>query len=153
MSGNSTSRLDAAMVAFVALAKGALSIPVYDGPPAISTTPQDCLIVGIEQWTPGQMITAVDLTQDWSALGHLNRDETGTIHAVMVAWGGDTSMTALRARVVANLALVESAARANPDMGGTVLWVEIKPVRLSWIRAPQGNEAQLYFTADYKARI
>ena len=130
-----TSRIGVATDALVTLSRAALAgVDVVDGPPlswsAITlATPQigdgfRFLFIGA---APGSD-TFVEGVQDFNAAGAVSRDERFDVICTALGWSGDSVAKTARDRSLGLMAAVETLIKADPSLGGAVLYSRVSTV-------------------------
>jgi len=141
--------------ALVASFKAALGDDaVYDGPGVSSASPQKYVLVGVADPDGEFMDEAASSTQEWAWLGHVQRDETLTVHCVAVAWNGDTDMKKARDDAFDVVRLVTDEIQADPTYGNQgVLWVQaVSSISLRQLQDENGAIVYLPFDITIRAR-
>jgi len=130
-----TSRIGVAQDALVALAAAQLpGVDVVDGPPLnwdqiTLAVPQigdgsRYLFVGAQP----QSVTWVQGQQDFNAAGAVSRDENFEVFCTALGYSGDGVAKTARDLALAVLAGMEQAIRADPSLGGAVLYSRVSTV-------------------------
>ncbi len=57
----------------------------------------------------------------WAWLGHVQRDESGSVQLVVTAWTGDSAFKPARDRVFEALGTIETVIAADPSLGGVCI--------------------------------
>ncbi|MGW4388205.1 hypothetical protein [Streptomyces sp. NPDC004685] len=152
-----TSRVPAALDALLAILRAAPALAetrIVDGPETTNLTDRDRIHVG---WQPGGD-AAVTLTQDFNSAGARSRDEEFEIACYAESRGGETDMTARRARAFELVGAVEQALRATdaaptaPTLNGAVLWAHLTTGNLTQDQT-SGARAGVAFSVSCRARI
>jgi hypothetical protein len=127
--------------ALVATLRAALpGVAVIDGQP-LSLDQPDVIVVGFSAERP-----AVEVTQERLDL-HGGRQEQMSIVCLASAWRGDTSISAVRARSVELLDLVQAALAADTRLGGAARRCEIgMDLLLDQAQTKDGATATVEFT-------
>jgi hypothetical protein len=130
------------------------TVAVIDGPRLEQTPTQRNLYVGMTDPDADEPISA-NSEQEWAALGKQAVTETLTIHCCAEAWSGETDVRTLRLAAYGIVHAVEVLVRADPMLGGLVLFCE--PVsggsELRQDQTSQGVLVKVLFRIDAKARI
>lgn len=145
------SRYAAVVDALVALAQadGTLSaagVQVFDGAPLSQPTGTTLLAIG---WTGDyDDETAGTIQQAYHDLGAAaKRDEVVTVNCAIQSWKGDDDMSGARSAAVAALGALESALRADVDMGlADALAVEMSDATVRQARTAEGLFCEIDFT-------
>lgn len=169
-----SSRIIPAYNAFLALVQGVVpsmtaSLPtrtvmVYDGPQIELPTEQDMILIGVLDPLTSGMITSIDGTSEWVNVGAQTREETFTIHNTYVGWSGDNDFPGLRARMDANLGLIETQLRTIAGIGlnGALIapqavnstgWCGLGMTAMEAVQYPQGCVLHMKFDLACYARI
>lgn len=130
------------------------TVAVYDGPRITQEPSQRNLYVGLTDPDSDEPVSA-NSEQTWAALGKQAVDETLTIHCCAEAWSGETDVRTLRLEAYGIVHAVETLIRADPMLGGLVLFCE--PVsggsELRQDQTAQGVLVKVLFRIDAKARL
>lgn len=130
------------------------TVAVYDGPRIEQSPSQRNLYVGLTD-PDGDEPIAANSEQEWAALGKQAITENLTIHCCAEAWSGETDVRTLRLAAYAIVHAVETLIRADPMLGGLVLFCE--PVsggtELRQEQTTQGVLVKVLFHIDAKARL
>jgi hypothetical protein len=130
------------------------TVAVYDGPRLEQSPSQRNLYIGLTDPDSDEPVSA-NSEQEWAALGRQAVTENLTIHCCAEAWSGETDVRTLRLAAYAIVHAVETLVRADPMLGGLVLFCE--PVsggtELRQDQTSQGMLVKLLFRIDAKARI
>ena len=149
--------LDALVSTFTtALATASLTagpIVVYDGP-TTSRDPQGEFVVVGDNGDVTDDAEASRTEQQWAGIGGRSKDETGGITCAVVCWSGDSEFKPLRDRAFVLLGLLETALRANPQLGvlGPPGHAQIETVDLRQVLVG-GAVVRLVITVTFQARI
>lgn len=90
---------------------------VFDGPGVGDDTPPAYVLVGVDDPDGEVLGIAAESSQTWAWLGHVQRDEIGSVRCAIVSWSGETDMKAARDAAFALLADLASAVEADPSLG------------------------------------
>lgn len=134
----------------------AVSIVAYDG--AVTTlTPEsrDYVCVGASDPEGEDFAEAASSTQEWAWLGHMQRDETLTVHCVAVSWSPEGNQKATRDSVFTQVQTVTDAIQSDPSFGvsGVLYVVGLTSVTLRQLRGPNGAISLLPFDIQVRSRI
>jgi hypothetical protein len=121
----------------------ALSGVTFIDGPFVTVPDGDYVCVG---WSPYNT-TAADATQVWSGIGEWGRDENFTLTCYLDSYSGASDApNARRDASYALLADVETALRADPTMGGTVLSAQLAGHTLHMEQTDAGIAVGITFT-------
>jgi hypothetical protein len=129
------------------------TVTVYDGPRLEQTPTQRNLYVGMTDPDADEPIGA-NSEKAWASLGKQAINEDLTIHCCAEAWSGETDTRTLRLQAYGIVSAVETLIRADPMLGGLVLFCQ--PAAGEELRQDQGSQGVLVkvlFRIDAKARL
>lgn len=121
---------------------------VIDGPTVGSRGLSEAVVVG---WTGGDNDTAVEANLAPGDLSVISDREQYTVHCMVSALNGASSISAARGRVYALFALLGAALAADPSLGGVVMTSRMVSGNLSQEQAQQGAIADLLFDVECDA--
>lgn len=150
-----TSVVPALIDALVLRSTAALpNLLVFDGY-GNTEDPGDFLMVGVDDPDSDDWAEAATAEQSWANIGHVVRDETGTVTCVALSWNGNDDPKVARDTAYAITAALEGLLRTDPSLGlGPHVWVEFGTRQaLTQARGPDGAAAQLVFSLAFRARI
>lgn len=134
-------------------------VNVYDGQGA-TDDPGNFLMVGVSDPDEEGESEAATSTQEWNGLGHKAATELGAVSCCALAWRGEVGSDAqrqVREDVRDLVAGVDSALKADPNLGGTVPglnWVRYGATNtLRQFSGSEGVRAVFYFEIAYRAHI
>lgn len=142
--------IDAMVAAFKASASLA-DVTIYDGPEIDSSDPLIWLAVGHDGTEDGEVV-AVNMKNEYKALGAKSMFEEGYVNCVLDVWNGDTNISALRTQARTYMSAIDTVIRTDPSFGGVVMWSGLDSQTLSYAQTGQGAEVKIVFTVYYKAR-
>jgi hypothetical protein len=127
----------------------------------VSEEATDALFIGAEDPDSTAYDSAAQSSQEWASIGHLSRDERGSITCAAMSWSPDADPKAARDGVFSMLATVEGVLRADPSLGlvdsGAVALLICEMGADLRHNAYNGGEsgavAVVTFTVDFQARI
>ena len=126
---------------------------VIDGPPTGQVYRDVAVYVGFrgDEDDP----TAGTVQQEWRTVSpDAKRDEVLTIDCIAEAVRGDNNMALARTAATAALGAVESALRADPDLGlADVAWLEVSDSSVQQFRDADGAVCRHLFTVTVKSVI
>jgi len=124
---------------------------VYDGPRVRGNTPGQFLQVGVnglDEDTAGMRAAQAPspMSGDW-------RDESGEVDCTIVAWTGDTDMTAIRTAAESIVASCEALVNADRSLGGLLTpannLAELTALDVREQRTDKGPFVEVTFTVSY----
>lgn len=140
-----------AMVAAFKASSSLADVTVYDGPEIDSSDPLIWLAVGHDGTEDGEVV-AVNMKNEYKALGAKSMFEEGYVNCVLDVWNGDTNISELRTQARTYMSAIDSVIRLDPSFGGVCLWSGLDSQVLSYAQTGQGAEVKIVFTVYYKAR-
>ncbi len=149
-----TSVIPAVIDYLVAHASVALTgVRVYDGYDS-SDDPGDFLMVGVDDPESPNAAFSADSTQDWAHANNTARDEMGDVTCAALSWNGIGDQKLARDAAFAITATVEVLLRADPTLGGIVLWSSYgTTTQLTQQQSTNGVMALVVFKVHFRARI
>lgn len=147
------SAVPAALDAVVALFTAA-GITTYDGPGASDDAATSYVLVGVQDPDVDGPATSATATSQWAWLGHVERDETFSLHCSAVGWNGDADQKSARDNVYALMGQVATAITTDPTLGGVLLYaVGLSTSDLRQDQDQNGAIALLGFDLECRARL
>ena len=129
------------------------SICVYDGF-GVSDDPGDFLMVGVDDPERQDSAYSADSQQDWAHANNTARDEVGDVTCAALSWNGDADQKRARDAAFATCAALEVLLRADPSLGGIVLWTSYgTSTQLTQNQNGNGALALVVFKVHFRARI
>jgi len=149
------SAVPAAIDALVALFAATLGAErVFDGPGARDTGEGSYVFVGVGDPDDDGYDDSASGDQSWAWLGHVQRDETFSVHCCVIAWNGDGDQKAARDEAFAIVGKVTDALQADPTLGGVLLYAPgVKSYGLRQIQDGSGAATKLPFDVECRARL
>lgn len=154
-----TSAVPNVIGALVTLAAASLpNIIVSDGY-AITDSPGDFLMVGVEDPETVTLARSAQASQSAATLSsNRSRDETGTITLAALSWNGDDDLQAARTTAYGIVAAVENLLRSNPSLGLVPTFAYMvaemgQNMTLSQAQTDVGASVLVVFDIAFKTRL
>lgn len=129
-------------------------VEVIDGMGATDTGAQRLLFVGLSDPDADRPAEAAASDQAWAWLGHMQRDETATVHLVAVAWNGDGDQKRARDEAFGIVDAVAAAITTDPTLGGVVVQVRaVEGLSLTQAQTDAGALAYVPVSLSCRARL
>lgn len=134
-------------------------VAVYDGQGA-SEDPGNFVMIGVGDPNDSAATSSASGELEWAGLGHKSSKERGSVSCCAVAWTGDSgnaAQKAVRQTVRDIVSAIETALRADPNLGGVVPglnWVRYSgSFDLDQLSASDGVAAVFRFEITYIASL
>lgn len=128
---------------------------VFDGFGITDDSPKTYVLVGVSDPDTETLASTATSDQTWAWLGHVQRDETGSIDCVIVSWSGDEGMKPVRDAAFAFLTSLAQAIETDPSLGlEQPAWVTgISGIDYRQMDTDNGPLAAILFKVEFRARL